>query len=376
MVSEPELEGVLDRMKGDWDERARQDAERSVYTRDSALDVEGFAESGRANYDQLVRPFLPVLLEGRPARRCRVVEIGCGLGRMTRWFAEEFREVHGVDVSERMIEEARARLRECRNARLHAGSGKDLRGLPDEAFDLAFSYIVFQHIPSRAVIESYVREAARVLRRGGAFKFQLNGNQSPEYLRCPKDSWWGESFSEDEAAAMLERAGFHLMASEGAGTQYFVLTARKGAPAGEPHPRSYIFAGQPWAAGQLLEGWYEPVENSWRPIAPLCRTRLAVPAGESRRFFVGLYCWPEERFAPRTLTATLDHAVLGTGTIGGKGEHYFEWPVRRGQVPGPEARLTLEVRPPCGRPPALRALGLYVPRTAEYPVSERRDAEA
>ena len=59
---------------------------------------------GRANYDQLVRRFLPVLLNGAdPAAVAALLEIGCGVGRMTRWFAESFGEVHGIDVAPEMI---------------------------------------------------------------------------------------------------------------------------------------------------------------------------------------------------------------------------------------------------------------------------------
>jgi 2-polyprenyl-3-methyl-5-hydroxy-6-metoxy-1,4-benzoquinol methylase len=90
-------------MRRDWDERARHDAERVVYTRDSQADEADFSASGRANYDQLVRPYLPVLLNGASARECRVLEIGCGVGRMTRWFAESFGEVHGIDVAPETI---------------------------------------------------------------------------------------------------------------------------------------------------------------------------------------------------------------------------------------------------------------------------------
>ena len=45
-------------------------------------------------------------------------------------------------------------------------------------FDFTFSFVVFQHIPSKAMIENYVRETARVLRPGGLFKFQLQGDPS------------------------------------------------------------------------------------------------------------------------------------------------------------------------------------------------------
>ena len=175
------LEEAAARMRRDWDARAAADARRYIYTRDAESDVAGFEESGRASYHQLVRPYLPVLLEGRPARTARVAEIGCGVGRMTRAFAEAFAQVDALDVSPVMLDEARALLGPYPNVRLHLGSGYDLAGIPDSSCDLVFSYIVFQHIPSREAIAGYVREAARVLRPGGVFKFQVNGDQSPEY---------------------------------------------------------------------------------------------------------------------------------------------------------------------------------------------------
>ncbi len=343
-----------EQMRRDWDERATQDARRAVYTRDSETDVAGFDESGRANYDQLVRPFLPVLLEGRSPAGCRVVEIGCGLGRMTRWFAREFGAVDAVDVSPVMLEQARARLAECANVVWRLGSGHDLQPLPGGCCDLVFSYIVFQHIPSKAAIEGYVREAARVLRPRGAFKFQLNGDQSPEYRAHVRDTWLGETFSFEEAAAMLEAAGFSLLAAEGAGTQYFVLTARKGAGAGVAGPRSYILPGEPWAAGQLLEGWGEPVEGSWRPLAAHSRVLLAVPAG-CARFFLGFYTWPEEPAREHRVTVTLDGARVGSAVWTGAGDHYLESAAApRGKVA--EACVTIEPAP--RRAPAARCLGL------------------
>ena len=204
-------------MRRDWDERARRDALHYVYTRDSAADEQDFDESGLANYNQLVRPYLPVLLEGRPPGNCRMVEIGCGVGRMTRCFAAAFGEVVAVDVSAEMIARARERL-PAENVIFQTGSGYDLAGLPNVSFDLVFSYIVFQHIPDRAVIENYVREAHRVLKNGGAFKFQLNGDLSGAN-GGPLDTWRGVSFAMDQARAMLESAGFALLAAEGIGTQ-------------------------------------------------------------------------------------------------------------------------------------------------------------
>src|SRR6188768_1033471 len=202
-----DLEEVAEGMRRDWNGRAEKDAEHFVYTRDAETDEADFIASGQANYNQLVRPYLPVLLRGANPGDCRVLEIGCGLGRMTRWFAEAFGEVQGVDVSAEMIRRARAALVDRANVTLHTGSGYDLQPLPDGWFDLVFSYIVFQHIPSAPVIGNYIREAARVVKPGGAFKFQLNGDQSAGYRAHVRDTWQGETFSLAETKEMLTAAG-------------------------------------------------------------------------------------------------------------------------------------------------------------------------
>lgn len=359
-----DLERAAARMRRDWDARAAADAQGHVYTRDAAGDVADFETSGKANYDQLVRPYLPVLLAGRSPRECRALEIGCGLGRMTRWFAGAFGEVHALDVSPAMLEGARERLRDFPNVRLHAGSGYDLAGLPDGWFDLVFSYIVFQHIPERAAIENYAREAARVLRPGGAFKFQLNGDQSPAYRAHERDTWLGETFSYEEAGAMLDAAGFSPLMAEGAGTQYFVLTARKGPAEAGTGPRPYIFPGEPWAAAQLMEGWGEPVDASWRPVAPVSRTLVARP-GPGARFFLGLYFWPEERAGGHEISVTLDGVPAGTVGVGGAGDLYMEMAAPEAAA-GTVAEARIAITPPCEErwAPAVRCLGLYLRATS------------
>ena len=326
-------------MRADWDRRARQDAEAAIYTRESAADIQDFARSGKANYDQLVRPYVPILLHGSAPRDCRVVEIGCGVGRMTEWFSREFAAVDAIDVSPVMIESARRRLAEAGNVVLHVGSGSDLAPVADGSADLVFSYIVFQHIPSREVIEGYVHDAARVLKDGGAFKFQVNGDLSPSYARHERDTWLGEVFSEEDISAMLQRAGFSLASSEGAGTQYYVITAFKGEL---PATRPYVLPGEPWAVPLLLEGFGEPVDFSWRPMLARARVRLE---GDGTRLYMGLYFWPE----------SCNHRVTMAGhpfDIATPGDHYLECAGQGGEV-----EITIEPAP-C-KPPAFRVIGLY-----------------
>ena len=104
-----------------------------------------------------------MLLNGAAASDASGFEIGCGIGRITRWFAEGFGEVHGIDVAPEMIGQGV-------NGWPPTGmwccilvlDSTCANSLPDAHFDLVFSYIVFQHIPSAAAIRNYIREAGRV----------------------------------------------------------------------------------------------------------------------------------------------------------------------------------------------------------------------
>ena len=321
-------------MREDWDRRAHEDAEAHIYTGDS----HDFVRSGEANYKQLVRPYLPILLQGRAAGDCRVVEIGCGVGRMTRWFAGDFGWVDALDVSPVMIARARQRLAALSNVAFHVGNGSDLAPLADGSADLVFSYIVFQHIPAREAIEGYVREAARVLKDGGAFKFQVNGDQSPAYAGHSRDTWHGEVFTEAEVSAMLAASGFSLLASEGAGTQYYVITAIKGDRLPE---WSYVLPGEAWAEPLLLEGFGPAVDASWRPMAARARVRVE---GCGSRLYLGLYFWPE----------SCNHRVTFAGhsfEVSSPGDHYWECPAGAGDI-----EITLDPTPL--KPPAFRVIGL------------------
>jgi len=321
-------------MREDWDRRAREDAEAFIYTGDT----HDFVDSGEANFNQLVRPYLPLLLNGRPASDCRVVEIGCGVGRMTQWFADAFQWVDALDVSPVMLEGARRRLAGCSNITFHEGNGCDLAPISGGSADLVFSYIVFQHIPSRAAIEGYVREAGRVLKDGGAFKFQVNGDQSPAYVAHQRDTWLGEVFSEAEVAEMLSAAGFSLISSEGAGTQYYVITAVKGPP---PVKRSYVLPGEAWAGPLLIEGFGPAVDSSWRPMSAKTLVRLD---GSGSQIYLGVYFWPESchhRVRFGRVEFTVDRA----------GDHFFT-------CPGGPGVVEILLEPPPAKPPAFRVIGL------------------
>ena len=209
-------------MRADWDQRARENARYFIATANEDWSEEEFFQSGRINVSDEVLTDMGNVCQGKDPKQMKVLEIGCGAGRITRALAEIFGEVYAVDVSGEMVEQARHSLRDVPNAHVFQNSGADLRILGDIQFDFAFSYIVFQHIPSHAVIESYLNDVHLVLREGALFKFQVQGGDLHATSDGP-DTWLGVHFSESDARALAERTGFEPRYLHGAGTQYFWL---------------------------------------------------------------------------------------------------------------------------------------------------------
>ena len=219
----PEItrEQQLEKMRQDWDRRARENARHFVDTSKTAWsDNEFFAAGEQAIREDILTDLINVC-QGKDPKSMRVLEIGCGAGRLTRALSGMFGEVHAVDVSGEMIAQARKALADRSNVHLYQNNGCDLSVIPNVAFDFAYSAIVFQHIPSREIIETYVREVARLLKPGSLFKFQVQGNASVE--SHPDDTWHGVPFSVAQADAMALRCGFDPRYQYGVGEQYFWL---------------------------------------------------------------------------------------------------------------------------------------------------------
>jgi len=216
------LEQQLEKMRADWDARARENARYYVQTARETWTDEAFFASGRQTVAEEILTDMTNICQGLDPKAMRVVEIGCGAGRVTRALAEVFGEVHAVDVSAEMVAQARQALGGAANAWVYQNNGMDLRAVPPgDGFHFAFSSIVFQHIPSREVIESYVREVHRLLLPGRLFKFQVQGDAT--LSTSPEDTWLGVPYSDDDAVALAERCGFEPRYRHGAGEQYFWL---------------------------------------------------------------------------------------------------------------------------------------------------------
>jgi SAM-dependent methyltransferase len=98
-----------------------------------------------------------------------VLEIGCGIGRFVQALAPEVRSIVGIDISGRMIEQARTRCGALTTASFVQCSGHDLAWFPGARFDLVYAIDTLPYLVDTDcdLAAACLREAARVLAPGG-----------------------------------------------------------------------------------------------------------------------------------------------------------------------------------------------------------------
>ncbi len=130
----------------------------------------------------------------------RVLDLGCGIGRIEVALAARVRSIVGIDVSEKMIAVATRRCAGLSNVELRIASGRDLRGHLEASFDLVLASDSMPYLvqSGMALVDAHFAEVARVLRRGGAFVI-LNFS----YRDPPADDT-------RDVAALAELHGFEL----------------------------------------------------------------------------------------------------------------------------------------------------------------------
>ncbi len=157
---------IREKMRREWDRRARIDPRYWVAATQEA-DEESYEASAVRDSRALVEG-----LRDRIDAEARVLDLGCGIGRMTAQLTDRFAEVVGVDVSPEMVDKARELHGGAANLRFEANNGADLGDFEDDSFDLVFSYSVLPHLPP-SVLRAYFAEVNRVLRPGGWFRYQF-----------------------------------------------------------------------------------------------------------------------------------------------------------------------------------------------------------
>ena len=142
-------------------------------------DASRFGNTYGQYIDWQERRVLSECLKNIPAEQ--VVDLGCGTGRLLNYAGT------GVDASPAMLEEARKK---------HPGhtlllAGLEATGLPAAHYEAALCFHVFMHMDETAT-RTALQEAARILRPGGRFIFDIPSRPRRELMRRPPSGWHGD----------------------------------------------------------------------------------------------------------------------------------------------------------------------------------------
>lgn len=233
-----------------WDARAREDA---FYFVDSRLryqapDEEAFWAGG----EEALSTLLGVLEVTIPPRQV-VLDIGCGLGRLTRPLARDAERVIALDVSNEMLDRAQSLNADLGNVEWVHGDGTSLQPAGDRTVDVCISHVVFRHIPDPAITLGYIREMGRVLKPGGFAAFELSNDPRPHQgnrqrhrarvtallRRAPQGqdhkAWLGSYVELDAIRSVAAEAGMVVERTAGEGTEFCGVLLRR-QPTGSDAP--------------------------------------------------------------------------------------------------------------------------------------------
>lgn len=142
-----------------------------------AVDVENFFKTGREHVESFMK-----LLDFEDTKSLHMLEIGCGLGRMTHHFSRLFGKVYAVDVSQEMLNRAKNYWEQLDNVEWVLVDGESLQPIASESVDFVFSFWVLQHIPDANVVLNYICETKRILKNNGIALLQFRVMPSDSIL--------------------------------------------------------------------------------------------------------------------------------------------------------------------------------------------------
>lgn len=206
-----------------WEKLARENSRYYINSdKGRGITEEEFTDSGLEDYIKYVLND-DLIMDTLKFGECpiTIVDLGCGTGRMTEFMANDFDRVIGLDISGEMIREGKRRLGNPAEIELIETDGESIP-LEDNSVDVVFSYLVFQHIKSRSMVEKNFEEVYRVLKPDGLFKVRIRSD------KVDLNKWWGGvDYTEQTIGKLIKKIGFDLLRTEPVEDYGFWLWLRK-----------------------------------------------------------------------------------------------------------------------------------------------------
>lgn len=177
----------LQEHKQDWESLAKLDACWAILTDPSRQfgrwDLDEFFRLGEVEINSV---WGKVQTLGYPKSHDRVLDFGCGLGRLTRHLARYFKCAVGIDISEEMVLQAKALHSQSSNVSFFVNAADDLQMFESGTFDMVYTNVVLQHLPNHSLIFKYLQEFGRVLSPAGILVFQLPAHIPWPFMLQPR----------------------------------------------------------------------------------------------------------------------------------------------------------------------------------------------
>jgi ubiquinone/menaquinone biosynthesis C-methylase UbiE len=212
------------KMKKEWDARAKANPLFVIAT-DHSKSEDDFWNSGIKESKKILgigtHRFQEITKNKDPSKM-RILEIGCGIGRILLPMSKIFGESIGIDISSEMVQQGQKHIVNIPNCKILENDGIDLALFSDNDFDFCYSFIVFQHIPDKKIVENYINEVSRILKPECLFRFQVRGTISTKPQEVT--TWDGVQFSSKEIHEMATKYNFDIIEEGDDKSEYYWLT--------------------------------------------------------------------------------------------------------------------------------------------------------
>jgi SAM-dependent methyltransferase len=155
--------------QGEWEDLAHVDPLWAILSdrrkQFGGWNRDEFFASGKREIDLLMKSC--GLVEGDNGR---VLDFGCGIGRLSRALRSYFSQVYGLDISAEMIRLAKEYTPSCE---FLLNQSDNLNLFQDDFFDFVYSSIVLQHQATKEAVQCYIKEFVRVAKPNGTIVFQM-----------------------------------------------------------------------------------------------------------------------------------------------------------------------------------------------------------
>jgi SAM-dependent methyltransferase len=211
-------------MKKEWNERTKINPLFVIATGHSKNE-DDFWNSGIDDCESILgidTERFQKIIENKHPSKMNILEIGSGIGRILIPMRKFFGSVIGIDISSEMVLLGQKYVLDIPNCSIVENNGVDLSQFPDNSFDFCYSFIVFQHIPEKQIVENYIKEVSRILKPLCLFRFQVRGKISTKPTEIT--TWDGVQFSSNEIHQIATKNNFEIIEESDDKSEYYWLT--------------------------------------------------------------------------------------------------------------------------------------------------------